>query len=92
MSTDDWVNRIFSESELEELMVTSEKIVHDSEYGIVINIGLSNDMCVDLVQAWAKSQAGDLESQVHMLAFIEGFIDYLRGYLREEDIPFEELD
>ena len=89
---DDWAKNIFSESELEELSVTSEKIVYDSEHGIVINIGLSNDMCVDLVEAWGLSQVGDLESQIHMLAFIEGFIEYLRNYLREEGISFEEFD
>lgn len=90
MNTDDWAKKIFSESELEELNVTSEKIVHDSEHGIVVNIGLSNDMCIDLIQAWDKSHQGHLASQMHMLAFIEGFIDYLRDYLKEEDIPFDE--
>lgn len=90
MNSDDWARKIFSETELEELSVTSEKIVHDSEHGIVINIGLSNDMCVDLVEAWAYSQQGDLASQMHMLGFIEGFIDYLRNYLTEEEIEFDE--
>ena len=92
MNSEDWARNIFSETEMEELSVTSEKIVYDSEHGIIINIGLSNDMCVDLVEAWALSQSGDLTSQIHMLAFIEGFIDYLRNYLREEEIPFEEFD
>jgi hypothetical protein len=90
MNSDDWARKIFSEVELEELSVTSEKIVHDSEHGIVINIGLSNDMCVDLVEAWSFSQAGDFPSQMHMLAFIESFIDYLRNYLVEEEIEFDE--
>ena len=84
MNTDDWAKKIFSESELEELNVTSEKIVHDSEHGIVVNIGLSNDMCVDLIEAWEKSHDGHFASQLHMLAFIEGFIDYLRDYLNDE--------
>jgi hypothetical protein len=29
---------------------------------------------------------------MHMLAFIESFIDYLRNYLDEEGIPFDEGD
>jgi len=90
MNSEDWARRIFSESELEELSVTSEKIVYDSENGIVINIGLSNDMCVDLVEAWAMSHRDNLEAQIQMLHFIEGFIDYLRNYLDEENIPFDE--
>lgn len=92
MNPEDWARRIFSESELEELSVTSEKIVHDSENGIIINIGLSNDMCVDLVEAWANSHRDILEAQIHMLHFIDGFIDYLKNYLDEEDIPFDEGD
>jgi hypothetical protein len=92
MSSDDWARKIFSEVELEELSLTSEKIVYDSEHGLIVNIGLSNDMCVDLVEAWGMSQSGHLPSQMHMLAFIEGFIDYLRNYLNEEDIPFDDGD
>ena len=90
MSSDDWAHRIFSESELEELSLTSEKIVYDSEHGVIINVGLSNDMCVDLVESWARSQEGDFASQMHMLAFIQGFINYLKDYLAEEDIPFDD--
>lgn len=90
MNNDDWAQNIFSDSELEELSLTSEKIVYDSEHGVIINVGLSNDMCVDLVEAWANSHRGDLASQMHMLAFIEGFIDYLRNYLDEEQISFDE--
>ena len=90
MNSDDWAHKIFSETELEELSVTSEKIVYDSENGIVVNVGLSNDMCVDLVESWAKSHTGDFPSQMHMLAFIQGFINYLKEYLTDEDIPFDD--
>ena len=78
MSSDDWARKIFSEIELEELSLTSEKIVYDSEHGLIVNIGLSNDMCVDLVEAWGMSQSGHLPSQMHMLAFIEGQHMHLR--------------
>ncbi len=92
MNSDDWAKRIFSDSELEELSVTSEKIVHDSENGIVVNIGLSNDMCIDLIESWAKSHRDDLTAQLHMLHFIEGFINYLKEYLESEDIPFDDYE
>lgn len=84
MGNDFWARKIFSEQEMEELSVTSEKIVHDSEHGIVVNIGLSNDMCFDLIDAWDKSHDGHFASQLHVLSFIEGFIDYLRNYLKDE--------
>lgn len=58
MSSDDWARKIFSEVELEELSLTSEKIVYDSEHGLIVNVGLSNDMCVELVESWAMSQIG----------------------------------
>jgi hypothetical protein len=90
MGNDFWAKRIFSEQEMEELVLSSEKIVYDSEHGIVLNVGMSNDMCVDLIQAWYKSQEGDLASQMHMMQFIEGFVNYLRGYLEEEGIPFDD--
>jgi hypothetical protein len=92
MNNDEWARKIFSETEMEELSVTSEKIVHDSEHGIVINIGLSNDMCVDLVEAWFYAQQDSLKAQMHMLVFMEGFIDYLKDYLRSEEIPFDDYE
>jgi hypothetical protein len=49
-------------------------------------------MCVELVESWAMSQGGHFPSQMHMLGFIESFIDYLRNYLDEEGIPFDEGD
>lgn len=92
MMSDDWARKIFSETEMEELSVTSEKIVHDSEHGIVLNIGLSNDMCVDLVEAWGKGHEGDMNAQLHILHFLEGFINYLKEYLESEDIPFDDYE
>jgi len=92
MNSDDWARRIFSESELEELSLTSEKIVYDSENGIIINVGLSNDMCVDLVEAWGMSQRNSLQDQIYMLNFIESFINYLKNYLNEEEIPFDDYE
>ena len=92
MNNEDWARKVFSETEMEELSVTSEKIVHDSEHGIVINIGLSYDMCVDLVEAWYWSQQDSLKAQMHMLVFMEGFIDYLKDYLRSEEIPFDDFE
>jgi len=92
MNNDEWARRIFSETELEELSVTSEKIVYDSEHGIVVNIGLSNDMCVDLIEAWGKSHHGEMAAQLHMLHFIESFINYLKDYLDSENIPFDDYE
>lgn len=84
MRSDDWFRNIFSKSELEELSVTYEKIVYDFEHGLVVNIGLSNDMCLDLVKAWKNSQDGKLSAQLHMINFMGGFIDYLKDYLNNE--------
>ena len=89
MSNEDWIRKIFSESELEELTLNYEKIVHDSEHGIVVNVGLSNDMCVDLVEAWIYSQRNSLSAQIHIMNFIDNFIEYLKSYLASEDIPFD---
>jgi hypothetical protein len=84
MNSEDWFRTIFSKSELEELNVTYEKIVYDFEHGLVVNIGLSNDMCLDLVEAWKNSHEGNLSAQLHMLNFMEGFINYLKDYLDNE--------
>lgn len=92
MNNDDWARKIFSENELEELSLTSEKIVYDSEHGIVVNIGLSNEMCIDLIEAWGKSHQNDLVAQIHMLHFIEGFINYLKEYLNGEGISFDDYE
>jgi len=92
MPSEYWHRRIFSDEEREELELSSEKIIYDSEHGIVLNIGLSNDMCVDLIEAWGKSHHGDLGAQLHMLHFIEGFVNYLKDYLNNEGIPFDDYE
>lgn len=86
----DWTHRIFSSAELEEFELTSEKIVYNSEHGVVLNIGLSNNTCIDIVRNWGKANNGDLDAQNFMLEFFDGFVEYIEDYLIEEGINFTE--
>ena len=87
-----WARRFFSEEEIEDFTIKSEKIIYDAEHGLVVNIGLSNDMCIELVENWGRAHHDDLQSQIYMLHFIDGFIDYLKDYLESEEIPFDDYE
>ena len=84
----DWVHRVFSSAELEEFELTSEKIVYNAENGVVLNLGLSNNTCIDVVRNWGKGHAGDISAQNYMLEFFDGFVEYIEDYLIEEGINF----
>jgi hypothetical protein len=84
----DWAHRVFSSAELEEFELTSEKIVYNAENGVVLNLGLSNNTCIDVVRNWGKAHAGDIEAQNFMLEFFDGFVEYIEDYLIEEGINF----
>lgn len=86
----DWTHRLFSQAELEEFEVNSEKIVYNSENGIVLNLGLSNNTCIDIVRNWGMATNGDLDAQEYVLDFFDSFVEYLEGYLLDEGINFTE--
>jgi hypothetical protein len=88
MNSEDWTHKIFSDSELEELTLNYEKVVHDSENGIIINMGLSNEMCIDMIQAWNRGHEGHFVSQMQMIIFLGQLVEYLKSYLDDEGIDY----
>lgn len=89
--SDEWAHEIFHEKDFHDLSLTSERIVRDNENGITVNLGLSNEFCINLCQRWVKAMKfGDWESMFMIHQFFQGFIDYLDEYLKDEGIDFRE--
>lgn len=87
-----WMQKIFSKSELNELLRASEKILWDDDNGIVINISLSNNQCMDFVHHWHISRDNDdaeISEMIDSVAHIEDFLLhmalFLENHLYEED-------
>jgi hypothetical protein len=91
MMSNEWAEEVLHAKDLHDLSLTSERIVRDNENGLTVNLGLSNEFCINLCQRWTKAMRfADWESTIMVHAFFQSFIDYLDEYLKEEGIDFRE--
>lgn len=87
MMNDEWEREVFSSAELEELSFNYDKIMYNSENGIIINLGISNDFCISLCKHWHKAMhESNVLSFAMMQAFFQGFIEHIESHLEEEGI------
>lgn len=90
MTSDEWAENIFSSTDIEELGNRYEKILYNSENGIIMTIGISNEQCMEFCHHYDKSRSGkdvDFES----FSYIESFLNFLAGYL-DDHLQEEGLD
>lgn len=93
MTSDDWVDKIFLSNDVEELTDKYEKILYNSENGVIISIGISNDQCMEFCYHYFRSRRGkdvNLESLAYIESFLAFMADYLDEHLQEEDLDFLE--
>ena len=89
--SDEWAKEVVNDKDIHDLSLTSERIVRDNENGFSVNLGLSNEFCINLCQRWTKAMRfSDMDSTIMVYAFFQSFIDYLDEYLKEEGIDFRE--
>jgi sugar-specific transcriptional regulator TrmB len=90
-----WAKRLFNEEDLYDLADRTDRIIHDNENGFIVNIGLTNEQCMDLVEHWYNSQSEDtdeyfIESFDYIEDFLANFIYFLQDYLEREHQGWEE--
>jgi hypothetical protein len=90
MTNDEWAENIFSSKDIEELEHKYEKIVYNSENGIIVSIGINNEQCMEFCHHYDKSRSGK-NSDFESYAYIEAFLSFLAGYL-DEHLQEEGLD
>ena len=91
MTSDEWAEQIFSSRDVEELNNKYEKILYNSENGMIMTLGISNDQCMEFCYHYFRSRRGR-DIKFESLAYIESFLaflaDYLNEHLEEEGLDF----
>ena len=85
----DWAERIFSQEDMIEIAARSDQILFDNENGYMVNIQLTNEQCMELVEHRWNSQDEDtrhdvIESYDYIEGFLANFIDFLENYLNHQ--------
>jgi hypothetical protein len=86
----DWIDKVFSSEEYEELLNIGNSIIYNNENGFVAHLALSNEQCIDLIAHYRKSRnaSGEAriiwESMLHIENFLSYFMQFLEEYLLED--------
>lgn len=85
-NTWDWAEKIFTQEDLLDMAVRSDQIISDNENGFIVNIQLTNEQCMELVEHWWNSMDEDLskdvtESYDYIEGFLMNFMEFLQDYL-----------
>lgn len=91
MTSDEWAEQIFSSRDVEELNNKYEKILYNSENGMIMTLGISNDQCMEFCYHYFRSRRGrdiNFESLAYIESFLAFLADYLNEHLEEEGLDF----
>jgi hypothetical protein len=90
-----WAKRIFTEDDLYDLADRTDRIIYDNENGFIVNITLTNEQCMELVEHWWDSQSEDPDQDVidsfeYLEGFLSNFIYFLQSYLEDQHFGWQE--
>ena len=77
----DWANRFFSADEIHELDAKSNQIIFNNENGLVVNIVLSHEQCMDLVAHYHFTLDEDIDDAQTSFEFLDGFLAHFTAFL-----------
>ena len=79
-----WMHKVFSKAELRELIDATERIMRDDDEGIIMNLTLTNNQCMDFVHHWTITR-DDIETLdlFESVAFIEDFLFHMVGFIEQ---------
>ena len=92
----EWAESIFTDAELYELSVKSDRILFDNENGFIVNIAITNEQCMDLIENWWALEDPDYHRDIissfeYIDNFLYDFMTFLQKYLDEEHPEWQEL-
>lgn len=89
-----WLHVVFSKDELRELTQKSDRILFDQENGLVVNLELTNNQCMELVHHYriTLSDVDDaMPSYIYLDDFLSHFISFLEKHLDTEVPNWNEI-
>lgn len=83
MSDKPWMWSVFSEDEINELVTQSSRIVWNQDNGMVVNLTLSNNQCMDFLHHYFMTRETEMLDVGESVEFIEGFLFDLMNHVEK---------
>lgn len=74
---------VFSEEEINELITQSSHIVWNQDNGMVVNLTLSNNQCMDFLHHYFMTRETEVIDDYRSTEFIEGFLFDLMHHIEK---------
>jgi len=89
-----WLNRVFSGEELRELIGKTDRILWDQENGLLVQVPMSNNQCMELVHHYRMVHSDvpeAFESYEFLDEFLSAFVAFVENHLDSEIPNWNEL-
>ena len=83
MSERPWMWTVFSEEEIHELITQSSRIMWNQDNGMVVNLTLTNNQCMDFLHHYFLTRETDVLEAYESIEFIEGFLFDLMHHIEK---------
>lgn len=78
-----WMWSVFSKEEIDELVTNSSRIMWDEENGLVINITLNNNQCMEFLHHYHMTRDSDVYDTMESTIFVEDFLFDFASYIED---------
>lgn len=88
--TPDWIYDIIPANQIEEMEISAEVVERNLNNGVNIVLSASNDSAIKLCRSYARGKHGSIKDWMHIVQFMDSFIEAVEQHLVQEDInPYE---
>ena len=88
--TPDWIYDIIPANQIEEMEISAEAVERNLNNGVNIVLSASNDSAIKLCRSYARGKHGSIKDWMHIVQFMDSFIEAVEQHLVQEDInPYE---
>ncbi len=88
--TPDWIYDIIPANQIEEMEISAEVVERNLSNGVNIVLSASNDSAIKLCRSYARGKHGSIKDWMHIVQFMDSFIEAVDQHLVREDInPYE---
>lgn len=89
-NSEDWIYDIIPANQIEEMENTAKTVERNLNNGVNIVLSASNDSAIKLCRSYARGKHGSIKDWMHIVQFMDSFIEAVEQHLVQEDInPYE---
>ena len=87
---ENWIYDIIPANQIEEIETSAETVERNLNNGVNIVLSASNDSAIRLCRSYARGKHGSIKDWMHIVQFMDSFIEAVEQHLVQEDInPYE---